>query len=247
MPFLRGWAHLPAQDRGETAGFVVLTNDRWNHTMSSVGVVPIRSRVMPFDLPFSVPLPNGDAVVASRLVSLDERDPKRSLLGPANGSLDPALLAAVEDKLRDFLQLPQLVKQSPQVLRPLGNASAYAVWGQIYLAGPRIEEERKRRIVVSPSSWNAVSDLATLVRTTTSFDRYGPEFPKIQGGSVRACCGDATTMQLHSVMLNPRDRPVPSTSIMTDMQAIARGLTVAYGLEASLRRVGGEVAPPDRA
>ena len=154
MPFLRGWAHLPAQDRGETAGFVVLTNDRWNHTMSSVGVVPIRSRVMPFDLPFSVPLPNGDAVVASRLVSLDERDPKRSLLGPANGSL---------------------------------------------------------------------------------------------GGSVRACRGDATTMQLHSVMLNPRDRPVPSTSTMTDMQAIARGLTVAYGLEASLRRVGGEVAPPDRA
>lgn len=238
MPFLRGCTHLPAQDRDKTVGFVVLTNDRWNQTMSSVGVVPIRSSVMPFDQPFSVSLPNGDAVVASRLVSLDERAPKLSLLGPANGSLDAPTLAAVEDKLRDFLQLPQLLKQSPQVLRPLGDASSYAVWGQIYLAGPRIEEERKRRIVVSPNSWNAVSDMATLVRTTTSFERYGPDFPKIQGGSVRACCADTTTMQLRSVMLNPRDRPVPSTSTMTDMRSIARGLIVAYGLEASLLRVG---------
>lgn len=206
--------------------------------MSSVGVVPIRSRVETFDQPFSVELPHGVSVVASRLVSTDERDPKLALLGPASGSLDAATLAAVEDKLRDFLQLPQLLQQSPHVLRPLGDASAYAVWGQIYLAGPRLDGERKRRIVVSPNAWNAVSEMATLVRTTTSFERFGPDFPKIQGGSVRACCGDLTTMPLQSVLLNPRERPVPSTATMTDMQSIARGLVVSHDLDASLRRVG---------
>lgn len=238
MPFLRGWVYQPAQARAGTAGFLVLTNDRWNQSMLQIGVVPIRTSLEPFDLAYSSPLPDGTAVVASRLGASDESEPSFSLLGPAIGALAPRELAGIEDRLCDFFQLPALLATSPRIGPPLGDARAYAVWGEIHLAGAPVDGERKRRIVVSPNAWNAVSGMATLVRTTTSFGRYGAEFPEIQRGRARACCGDAATFELASIRLAQRDRPTPHTATMRDMVALARGLTVTHELDAAVVRAG---------
>jgi hypothetical protein len=214
----------------------VLTNDRWNQSMLQIGAIAIRESVEPFDAPYAVPFAGGGALVASRIVSSDQSS-DLPLLGPVISALDSAALAAIEDRLCEFLQLPALFTPSPHVPGPLGDASRYPVWGQIYRAGLLINGERKRRLVVSPNAWNAVSELATLVRTTTSFARYGDEFPQIQRGAARACCGDAITFEHSSVRLARRDRPSPHTATMPDMIAVGRGLMAAYELADAVRRL----------
>ena len=214
----------------------MLSNDRWNQSLLQIGAVAIRNAVDPFDVPYAVPFVSGGTLVASRLASSDQSSDS-PLLGPVLTALDPADLAAVEDRLCEFLQLPALLTPSPRIPGPLGDASRYPVWGQLYRAGPVINGERKRRIVVSPNAWNALSGFATLVRTTTSFARYGDEFPQIQRGAARACCGEAITFERSSILLSGRDRPDPSTTTMRDMVAIARGLVVAYELEPAIERL----------
>lgn len=236
MPCLRGWIYGPAQERPGTSGFAVVTNDRWNQVMTRVGVLPIRTKVEPFDAPYSIDLADGGHVVASRLVAPHVLE--TPLLGPVMGSIDPDTLAAVEDRLCAFLQIPELLQASPRIAQPRGDATSYAVWGSVYLAGAELDGERKRRIVISPNPWNAVSGMATLVRTTTSFERRGIEFPQIQAGRARACCGDATTFDLSAVRLLPRERRTPATATMRDMMAIARGLIVTHDLDAAVRRSG---------
>ena len=236
MPLVRGWMYAPAQERAGTAAFVVITNDRWNQSMLQVGVLPVRTSVEPFDEPYTVALTGGRAVVASRLGATDE-GAGSPLLGSVVTALSPSELAAVEDRLCEFLQILPLLAPAPRVSPPLGEAGKYPVWGQIYRAGPSVAGERKRRVVVSPNAWNAISGMATFVRTTTSFERHGPEFPQIQGGAARACCGDATTIEHERVRLAPRDRPVPHVVTMRDMVAIARGLMVTHELESAVARV----------
>jgi len=235
MAFLRGWIYRPAQERPTTSGLVVLTNDRWNQTMLRVGVVPVRTAVAPFDIPYSVALPGGTHVVASRLVAPHVEG---GLLGLVEGALDATTLAAVEDRLCAFLQIPELLRPAPRPAPPLGDATRYAAWSEVHRAGPEVDGERKRRIVVSPNPWNAVSGMATFVRTTTSFAGHGDEFPQVQGGAGHACCGDATTFELRAVLLQRRDRPVPHSTTLHDMVAIARGLAVTHGLEEAVRRAG---------
>lgn len=244
MPLLRGWVYAPAQERPGTAGFVVITNDRWNQSMLQIGVLPVRTSIEPFDEPYSVPLTGDRAVIASRLGASDEGSDS-PLLGSVVTALSPTELATVEDRLCEFLQIPALLAPAPRIPPPLGEAGRYPVWGQIYLAGPPVQGERKRRVVVSPNAWNALSGMATFVRTTTSFDRHGPEFPPIQGGAVRACCGDAATFEHRRVLLAPRDRPVPQAVTMQDIVAIARGLVVTHELEAAVARAatGGPAGP----
>lgn len=236
MPFLRGWVYLPAQERPGTVAFVVMTNDRWNQTMSQVGVLPIRASVEPFDAPHSVKLADGTYLVASRLVAPRVAPDAEPVLGVTRGALAPDVLAAAEDRLCAFLQLPELLAPTPRVARPVGDATRYAVWGEIYRAGPRVEGERKRRIVVSPNPWNAVSGMATFVRTTSAFKADAIEFPRIQRGAARACCGDATTFSLGEVLTNPRDRPAPHTTTMGEMVQVARGLVATHDLGAAVRR-----------
>lgn len=204
--------------------------------MLQIGAIAIRESVEPFDAPYSVPFSRGGALVASRIVSSDQSS-DLALLGPVTSALDSAELATIEDRLCEFLQLPALFAPSPRVPGPLGDASRYPVWGQIYRAGPLMSGERKRRIVVSPNAWNAASELATLVRTTTSFARYGEEFPQIQDGGARACCGDAITFERSSILLAGRDRPDPHTASMRDMIAVGRGLVVAYELAHAVERL----------
>jgi len=142
--------------------------------------------------------------------------------------------SAVALRLRS-VRFRRLLTPAPRIPPPLG-AGRYPVWGQIYLAGPPVQGERKRRVAVSPNAWNAISGMATFVRTTTSFDRHGPEFPQIQGGASRACCGDVTTFEHGRVLLAPRDQPVPQVVTMRDMVAIGRGLVVTHELESAAAR-----------
>ena len=244
MPFLRGVIYAAAQQLPGTEAFLVITNDRWNQTMSQIGVLPVRRDVPEHDIPYSTPLPDGGQIVASRLVAPDIGPGATPLLGPARGSATEEVLAAVEDKLVLFLQLERLVVPAPRIPRPVGDATRYPVWGDLYLAGSPIDGERKRRIVVSPSAWNALSGLATLVRTTTAFKLDDVAFPRIQGGAASACCGDATTMVHEQVRLSERERPYPRVATMAEMALVARGLAATHELDRAIARlVPGRSAP----
>jgi len=67
MPVVRGVRYrLVAPRSAESLGVVVLTSDTWNQTMSQVGVVVIRSELLPIEEPHAVPLASGGfAVIAA--------------------------------------------------------------------------------------------------------------------------------------------------------------------------------------
>lgn len=245
MPFLRGVIYAAAQALPATEAFLVVTNDRWNQTMSQIGVLPIRRVVPQCDAPYSTPLPSGGHVLASRLVAPDVGPTAPPLLGAARGAVMPEVLAAVEEQLILFLQLDRLRAPAPRIPGPAGDATTYPVWGELYLAGPLINGERKRRVVVSPNAWNAASGLATLVRTTTSFKYDDEAFPKIQGGAARACCGDATTMSHEQIRLAERERPHPRVATMAEMTRIAKGFVATHGLGRALARLLPGSTPPE--
>lgn len=237
MPFLRGVIYAAAQQLPGTEAFLVVTNDRWNQTMSQIGVLPVRRIVPEHDAPYSAPLPDGSQILASRLVAPDVSSGASPLLGVARGAVTDDVLAAVEDRLVLFLQLDRLVAPAPRIPRPVGDATRYPIWGDIYLAGPPVDGERKRRIVVSPNAWNAVSGLATLVRTTTAFKYDDVAFPQIQGGAARACCGDATTMVHGQIRLSERERPEPRAATMAEMTRLAKGLIATHELDRAIARL----------
>lgn len=236
MPVLRGTAHALLAKGTSISALVVMTNDRWNATMSQVGVCLVRRRLHDVEGQYAVELPEGHAS-AARLVSLLVPPHPDSVIGPAVRALSAHELAALEDRLCAFLQLPALVgSPAPRIPGPVGAASAYPVWSEIY-RGPQAGAERKRFVIVSPNPWNAVSGVATAIRTTTSFKVDDAEFPEIQGGRARACCGDATTLGVDEFLLARRDRPTPFLTTMHDMIAIARGLVGTHELSAALRRL----------
>ncbi len=243
MPVVRGVRYDRATPHDpDTLGFLVLTNDRWNAKMSQVGVVVIRARISAIEQPHAVPLSSGGFAVVPRLVSLTPSPDPTSAMGATVGALPAAELAAVEDRLCEFLLMDQLLSATPRAQRPAAAPSAYPMWGEIYYAGASIGGETKRFVVVSPNRWNAASGLATAVRTTSRFKGTLDEFPLITRGAARACCGDITTFQVGAFDLRRRHRPVPPTTALADMISIAKGVAVTHELGVALGRAG--VTPP---
>ena len=235
MPVFRGTLHALHVPGVAAIGAVVISNDRWNAAMSQVTVVPVLASVPAAESQYAVEHRSGVVTAARPLTILAPPDPG-SALGPPIASLSKAELDALEERLCRFLQLPTLLGGVPAPSRPIGDASAYPVWGDVY-RGPVLAGERKRFVVVSPSEWNRSSGLAIGVRTTTQLKIDDLWFPMILDGSARACCGDATTFLHSQWRLGRRDRPTPFTTKTRDMVAIARGLADVYDLDAALARL----------
>src|SRR5207244_6354715 len=87
-------------------GALIITNDRWNSRMPSVGVIAIRRSVDPGEAPYATRLDAGSFAVAPRLVSVLAPEDADSPLGSLVSVISPAELEAVEDRLCSFLQLP---------------------------------------------------------------------------------------------------------------------------------------------
>lgn len=241
MPLQRGYLH---QNVGPTklgtVAWLVITNDRWNATMSQVGVLSVRHTVLPFETPYLTGLPDGTSVVSCALLAPELAPPDGALnaIGPAIGVIGQTALDSVEDHLRDFLQLPRLLGMaSPQATRPPAGVINYPLWGEIYKEVQLTQGEHKRYIIVSPNPFNAAAQRVVAIRTTR-FKSDEESFPKIQSGKAQACCGDASSSASSELMLAPRDRPDPRTTTMSDMVKVARGLAFTHELGASLRRAG---------
>ncbi len=242
MPLLRGTVHEYAGAEGGGVGLVIVTNDLWNSRMSQVGVALVRSDILPVEAPYAIRLSDGRLATAARVLSL--RTPEAAtaqmpcVIGPAQGALSADEVAQLEDALVRFLQLPLLLGPAPRPRRPVGDASAYPNWGDLYYARERIEGERKRFIVVSPNEWNSASGLVSAVRTTSQQKGDVPQFPKIQGGKIHACCGDVASFVSGELLLRRQERPTPSTCTLAEMVAIARGIVITHGLGGAVQRAG---------
>jgi hypothetical protein len=106
----------------------------------------------------------------------------------------------------------------------------YPAWSQIYY-GPPYQGQNKRYVVVSHDLHNRTTGRPIVVRTTSQPKRDHPSFPAIEGGSARACCGDAVALAERDLRCRPGDhRPVPASLSLTDMVAIARGMAETHGL-----------------
>lgn len=242
MPFARGVSYVAVATSANT-GWIVLTNDRWNGAMNSSGCVPIRQNIEPFEVPHSIPLASGGYAVASELVNIPH-PPISDALGGRQFTVPPQELAAIEERLCLFLQLPRLLGPNPAKMRPAPSAKPYPYWSEVYFAGPAYEGQLKRYVIVSPDGWNAASGLVSLVRTTTRVKQDSAAFPDIQGGKARAACGDLTTIPGAAVIVDPHRRPTPQTTSLQDMVAIARGFAATHELAAAVARIA---APsPDR-
>jgi len=220
----------------KTTAAVILTNDRWNAAMARVAVLPVRSEILPGEERYAIAYGKG-FVTAARVLSVFAPPDPLSPLGPVVDGLEEDALAAIEDRLCEFLELPNLLGDPPSVQRPAGETSAYPLWGEIY-RGPVLGNERKRFVVVSPNEWNRISGMASGVRTTTQLKIDDIWFPRIVDGSTRAACGDGTTFTTGEWRLARRDRPTPFTTTIRDMVAIARGLADVYDLGSALTRLG---------
>ena len=235
MPVFRGTLHGFDVPGTAALGAVVITNDRWNAAMSQVTVLPFVAAARPEDHGYVLGYRSGVISAARPLAVIAPPDP-RSALGPPIASLSAGELDPLEELLCRFLQLPTLLAGVPAPSRPVGDASTYPVWGDVY-RGPVLGGERKRFVVVSPNEWNRTSGLAAGVRTTTQLKIDDTWFPPILDGKSRACCGDATTLPHTQWRLARRDRPTPFTTSTKDMIAIARGLADLFDLAAAVGRV----------
>lgn len=231
MPVRRGvvYEYLGS---GGIVGVLVLTNDDWNDKMDEVGIVPVRqpmSETLPALHPIVSEAPPLQAI-AGRLLSLDKNG-----LGHPLVVLDEERLAMVEDVLCDILALDDICRPEPKRPPQPRGAVDYPLWGEIYYAGEPIDGQYKRWVVVSTDDWNKRTGTSILVRTTSQRRRGGPEFPSIQRGDARACCGDATTMLVKRVRLQGK-RPDPRWLNTQDMAAIAEGIVEAHDLWSALER-----------
>lgn len=236
---MRGTIHELVETSGRT-GFAILTNDRWNNTMSQIGGALVRPEILPVEAAYSVQLKDGRFATAARVasfLSVSDAD-SSSPIGVAQALLSGDELMDLEDGLVRFLQLPLLLGPVPRPRRPVGDISGYPNWGEVYYANTPIAKQRKRFVVVSPNEWNSTTPFVSGIRTTTQFKRDALQFPLIQGGQSRACCGDLATFGNQELLLDRRSRPTPATTTLKDMIAIARGVVLTHSLEAALRRAG---------
>lgn len=215
---------------------VVLTAPSWNAVMSSVGVAMVRPEPSQLEAPHSISLGKSGYAVGSAIVSLKTQPSVE--VGPLVRLLDASELSQLEDRVCAFLQLSPLVAK--HVLRPAipGDPATYPLWGEIYRAGPEINGERKRYVVVSPNQWNVAAPYVTVVRLTSQLKVNHVAFPEILGGQSRAACGDLTSRSRGKILLAPRDRPPVKGVRWTDMSAIGRGIAVTFRLGHALERAG---------
>jgi mRNA-degrading endonuclease toxin of MazEF toxin-antitoxin module len=219
----RGVAYsLDRPSTAGTEGVLVLTNDRWNDAMNSVGVVPLKQ---PFAEPTRLtPMVGALQAEAGKLFNLPQGQVAEPLMAP-----DGDELQAVEIGVCDVLDLARLTGSNPRSPQPPPGQINYPRWSEIYwVGGSNTGGETKRYIVVSNDFWNQQMQSSIVVRTTTSPRRRGSdEFPEIQQGGALAVCGEATLVPAGAV--NARQRPNPSRLNLRDMTAIAFG--VAHVLE----------------
>jgi mRNA-degrading endonuclease toxin of MazEF toxin-antitoxin module len=229
VPLYRGGVYR-GQSKDEL--WLLVGNNDWNEHFQDIPAVPLGSRGG-FDAlpPHSCTLElNGSPYVAvpSALASVSKAEDITQYVGTAT----QAELNCVEAALIDLLELRQLLSTNAHPLLLVGGSSHYPRWGEIYYGPPRgdaITWEKKRYVVVSDNSWNAVGPDVLCVRTTTSIRRSGPGFPSIQNGKAKACCGNIAAIR--KVALDLRRRPSPPQSLsLRDMQSIAQGVADALGL-----------------
>lgn len=238
MPLLRGAAYaLAPSSAARSHAVVVLTTNTWNAAMTQVGAVVIRRDVDEFEIPHAVELAGIGNAIGCAVVSLDAPPQPSSVIAQLIRPLSSEELSAVEDRVCAFLDLPRLHTGRPVRPQLPGDPTTYPVWGDVYRAGPPIDGERRRYVIVSPNRWNCVAPYFTVVRTTSRDKANADAFPLIQRDTARASCGDASLRGRGEILLAPRDRPTPQTLTYADMTAIARGIAFTHGLDAAVARL----------
>ncbi len=232
MPVHRGTVYGYAGGRAGTIGFLVLTNDDWNDWMEDVAVVPLQpadpAGVKPEESIVQIGRPL--RIITGRVLNWSKAE-----LGQPIYVLEEEKMAQVEDMLVDVFALHDLYLQPPREPASPPGPVDYPRWGQICWAGPRIDGDRKRYVVVSNNYWNRDTKTSLVVRTTGQERRGGVFFPAIQAGKARACCGNVTTFSRAAIDLTG-NRPFPSSLNLKDMAAVAEGLVDALQLDDALER-----------
>lgn len=238
MPVLRGalYALVPSS-AARSHAVVVLTTNTWNAAMSQVGAVVVRREVDDFETPHAIELAGVGRAIGCAIVSLDAPAQPSSVIGPLLRMLSPDELNALEERVCAFLDLPLLTAGRPVRPELPGDPTTYPAWGEVYRAGPPIDGERKRYVVVSPNRWNCIAPYVTVVRTTSRDKTNIDAFPRMQGGSARASCGDLSVRARGEILLMPRDRPTPRSLTYTDMAGIGRGIAFTHGLDGAIARL----------
>lgn len=203
--------------------------------MEDVAVVPLQPQDPTSALPAEPTVEIGRPlrIVAGRLLNWSKAE-----LGPPIYVLEDEKMELVEDILIDVLALQDFQAPSPREPSSPPGRVDYPRWGQIYYAGERLSDQRKRYVVVSNNYWNRDTLTSVVVRTTSQERRGGLFFPTIEGGAARACCGNVTTFPRATIDLRG-SRPYPSALNLGDMALVAEGLIDALALgEALERRIG---------
>lgn len=212
---------------------LLLSNDAWISRMSGVAAVIVRSAGQP-QAPRGVALPGIGWADPHWLVHV-----KKAALDRALAVAAAASISQIEDDLVELLALSDLHSTpSDAPVSPAGTIG-YPRWGDIYwVGGFATGGQTKRYVVASHDHYNASAGARPfLVRTTSQPKRNAQEFPSIQDGVARACCGDIQTSSVGAV--EQARRPSPRSLSLLDMQAVARGLASVLELEAAVIRGGG--------
>ena len=160
-PVRRGTVYRLLGGSPDLYGALVLSNDVWNRRMASVGAVPVRApagRSGPWEPSFSARL-----VLSARVGFLASLPTERFL--EARFVLSDEQLRVVAAAMADLLALPELLASPPEAPEPVPGEVDHPRWGEIYYAGPPIQGQVKRFVVVSRDRWNA--------RAPVPLSRYG--------------------------------------------------------------------------
>ncbi len=199
--------------------------------MFDVGVVPVKPLLDPNALRPRIcdwpPL----MALCGHLVSLEATD-----LGFEARQLSEEELARVEDGLAEIFGLSHICQAQPALPPSPAGQADYPRWGEIYYAGPAVDNETKRYVVVSNDFWNVAAGSAVVVRTTSNVIRAGRAFPLVESGAAVACCGNATSF-IHADF-DLGGRPTPARLDLGDMAKVAWGLVETHQLEGACTRLG---------
>ena len=199
--------------------------------MHDVGVVPLKPLLDPNPLRPRVCDWPALMALCGHLVAIES-----SNLGPEIRQLSDDEMARVEDGVAELLGLRYLCQKPPLLPPSPAGAAAYPRWGEVYYAGPAVDNQTKRHVVVSNDYWNSTAGNGVAVRTTSQLKRAGLSFPAIENGAAVACCGDATSF-VHADF-DLVGRPEPPRLALDDMSRIAWGLVETHQLESAVSRLG---------
>ena len=207
---------------------VVVTVDRWNATMSTVGVIFVGPPEDPDTLWTPIlAAPEPMQVTVGHLVIV-----RGGAVQNPRARLPAAALDQIANGLRDVMAFPH-VHGSPPQAPPAGPGGVYPRWSQVYyLTGETREHGRlpepKRFLVVSTDEWNEGNDYVLAVRLTSQRKNPPAAFPNVSRGASRACCGDLPAIR--ATQLSRGRRPDVQFLPLADMARVAHGLTVTHEL-----------------